>query len=51
MTLIGPRQVGKTTLALQAADELGRPSRYVTADLATLQDTFWLQQQWQIESF
>lgn len=47
-SLIGPRQVGKTTLARQVADELGRPSRYVTADLATLQDTSWLQQQWDI---
>ncbi len=46
--LIGPRQVGKTTLALQVADELKRPSRYVTADLATLQGTSWLQQQWDI---
>ena len=47
-SLIGPRQVGKTTLARQVADELERPSRYVTADLATLQDTSWLQQQWDI---
>lgn len=47
-SLIGPRQVGKTTLALQVADELRRPSRYVTADLVTLQDTSWLQQQWDI---
>lgn len=46
--LIGPRQVGKTTLARQVADELARPSRYVSADLATLQDTSWLQQQWDI---
>lgn len=46
--LIGPRQVGKTTLARQVADELGRPSRYVSADLATLQDISWLQQQWEI---
>ena len=27
---------------------LGKPSRYVSADLATLQDTSWLQQQWDI---
>ncbi len=47
-SLIGPRQVGKTTLARQVADELGTPSRYVTADLATLQDISWLQQQWDI---
>lgn len=46
--LIGPRQVGKTTLARQVADELERPSRYITADLATLQDISWLQQQWDI---
>lgn len=30
------------------ADALKKPSRYVTADLATLQDTSWLQQQWDI---
>ncbi len=47
-SLIGPRQVGKTTLARQVADKLKRPSRYVTADLATLQDISWLQQQWDI---
>lgn len=47
-SLIGPRQVGKTTLARQVAEELKRPNRYVTADLATLQDTSWLQQQWDI---
>lgn len=38
-SLIGPRQVGKTTLSRQVMDDLGKPSRYVTADLAFLQDT------------
>jgi predicted AAA+ superfamily ATPase len=47
-SLIGPRQVGKTTLARQVADELNIPSRYVTADLATLQDVSWLRQQWEV---
>jgi uncharacterized protein len=47
-SLIGPRQVGKTTLARQVADELEIPSRYITADLATLQDVFWLRQQWDV---
>lgn len=47
-SLIGPRQVGKTTLARQVADELGTPSRYITADLATLQDVSWLRQQWDV---
>ncbi len=46
--LIGPRQVGKTTLAQQAADTLKIASRYVSADLVTLKDISWLQQQWDI---
>ncbi|MGE3954242.1 MAG: ATP-binding protein [Parachlamydiales bacterium] len=46
--LIGPRQVGKTTLALQVAETLKRPCHYVTADLATLQDTAWIEQQWEV---
>lgn len=45
--LIGPRQVGKTTLALQVVDELKQPHLFVSADLATLQDTNWLFQQWE----
>ncbi len=47
-TLIGPRQVGKTTLATQVAADLGISSRYVSADLAPLQDVSWLQQQWEV---
>ena len=46
--LIGPRQVGKTTLAHQVAAKLKISSRYITADLATLQDVTWLQQEWGI---
>ena len=46
--LIGPRQVGKTTLATQVALQLGMPSKYISADLATLQDISWLQQQWDV---
>ena len=46
--LLGPRQVGKTTLALQVADELKKPCHYISADFATLQDLAWLQQQWEI---
>lgn len=47
-TLIGPRQVGKTTLAKQAAEELEKPSHYASADLALLQDVSWLRQQWDV---
>mgnify|MGYP002783647527 CR=1 FL=1 len=46
--LLGPRQVGKTTLALQAAEELHKPSHYASADLASLQDLSWLVQQWEV---
>ncbi len=46
--LIGPRQVGKTTLATQVAKELGISCKYISADLATLQDISWLQQQWDV---
>jgi Predicted ATPase (AAA+ superfamily) len=47
-SLIGPRQVGKTTLASQVAAELKMPCRYISADLATLQDISWLQEQWDV---
>ncbi|MBS0615647.1 MAG: ATP-binding protein [Verrucomicrobia bacterium] len=47
-TLLGPRQVGKTTLALQALKTLRKPFHYISADLATLQNLSWLLQQWEI---
>ncbi len=46
--LLGPRQVGKTTLALQVAEAIKKPSYYITADLATLQSRAWIEQQWEI---
>ena len=46
--LIGPRQVGKTTLASQVAEALDKPSRYISADLAGIQDISWLQQEWEL---
>ncbi|MFI5334672.1 MAG: ATP-binding protein, partial [Chlamydiales bacterium] len=46
--LVGPRQVGKTTLALQAAKAARKPSHYASADLATLQSLSWLEQQWEV---
>ncbi len=47
-TLLGPRQVGKTTVALQAAKAIRKPCHYISADLATLQDLAWLRQQWEV---
>jgi len=46
--LLGPRQVGKTTLALQVAEAIKKPSHYISADLATLQNLAWVQQQWEV---
>jgi len=46
--LLGPRQVGKTTLALQVAESIDKPYHFISADLATLQDLAWLQQQWEV---
>lgn len=46
--LLGPRQIGKTTLALQIAESLGLPYHYVSADLATLQNLSWIEQQWEV---
>ena len=46
--LLGPRQVGKTTLAMQAAEEIQKPYHYISADLATLQDLAWIEQEWEV---
>ncbi|MCB1163819.1 MAG: ATP-binding protein [Candidatus Krumholzibacteriia bacterium] len=45
--MLGPRQVGKTTLARQLAEQLDLPSRYVSADEPSLKDSTWLEQQWE----
>ena len=46
--LVGPRQVGKTTLAGQLIERVKLPCHYVSADEPTLQDRVWLSQQWDI---
>ncbi len=45
--LLGPRQVGKTTLALDLEKSLQIPCYYVSADTATLEDLAWIQTQWE----
>ena len=45
--IAGSRQVGKTTLAGQAAERSGLPTRHVSADEPTLRDTQWIEQQWE----
>ncbi len=44
--LLGPRQVGKTTLSQQVMRQFAGPTHYASADAATLQSSAWLEQQW-----
>ena len=45
--LSGPRQVGKTTVVLQALEALETPNHYASADDPTLRDSAWLEAQWE----
>lgn len=45
--VVGPRQVGKTTLARQVVDELALPSHYASADGPLVEDRAWLEAQWE----
>jgi uncharacterized protein len=46
--LVGPRQVGKTTLVRQVMKAVKIPAHYASADEPTLRDRTWLEQQWEI---
>ena len=45
--LLGPRQVGKTTLATQLEKKLKVSSHYCSADVATLESLPWIEMQWE----
>ncbi len=45
--ITGPRQIGKTTLALQLIDELNYPIHYVTADIPSLKELSWIDEQFE----
>lgn len=47
-TLIGPRQVGKTTLAAQLVERLGVPTHSASADEPGLKGAGWIAAQWEI---
>jgi predicted AAA+ superfamily ATPase len=44
--LIGPRQVGKTTIARQIEESIGIPTVYATADSPVPLDSAWIETQW-----
>lgn len=46
--LLGPRQVGKTTIARQLIEEVGETAHYASADEPTIKDRVWVEQQWDI---
>jgi len=46
--MIGPRQVGKTTIARQIQDTIGIPSIYATADSPVPFDAAWIETQWRL---
>lgn len=45
--LYGPRQVGKTTLALQFMEETTLPVHFASSDLAAFGESSWISQQWE----
>ena len=46
-TIIGPRQVGKTTLVKQLLEQIDMPYLYVTADNVANSSNIWIEQQWE----
>jgi predicted AAA+ superfamily ATPase len=44
--LAGPRQAGKTTLALQVLEAADLPSHYASADDPAIRDRTWIEAQW-----
>ena len=45
--VMGPRQVGKTTLVNQLSEKLGTDYIFVSADSVAASNTAWLEQQWE----
>ena len=46
--LMGPRQVGKTTLVRQCLEKLSLPSQYASADEPLPPGSVWIEQQWEV---
>ena len=45
--IMGPRQVGKTTLVQQILEDIEFPYHYVSADAVGSINTTWIEQQWE----
>lgn len=46
--ITGPRQSGKTTLAIQLTKKIKIPFNYVSADGVPASSTVWIEQQWEV---
>jgi uncharacterized protein len=46
--LIGPRQVGKTTMVTQLVEKVGIEYHFVSADAVLASNISWLEQQWEV---
>lgn len=46
--VMGPRQVGKTTMVTQLAEQIEIPSYFISADAVAFSDKAWLSQQWEV---
>lgn len=49
--LMGPRQVGKTTLVRQLLEQVTIPATYISADNVGAANTVWIEQQWEAARF
>ncbi|MCR9132548.1 MAG: ATP-binding protein [bacterium] len=49
--ILGPRQVGKTTLVTQLASDSTIQSHYASADSVLMDQTTWISQQWEAARF
>ncbi|MEZ4827810.1 MAG: ATP-binding protein [Bacteroidia bacterium] len=49
--IVGPRQVGKTTLVGQLLEAVNMPVHFASADGVANSDSVWLEQQWEIARF
>jgi len=47
-TIVGPRQIGKTTIVSQLLDSLTCPVYYISADAVDAYNSSWISQQWEI---
>ena len=45
--IMGPRQVGKTTLVTQLAGKVNIPYQFISADAVAATNAIWLEQQWE----